>query len=103
MKQIRRGDDSDIAAAAHLDLELTPGATSQSQDMEAAEQAKLKKAAFIARSLTVFMTLALLVVWPMPMYGSGYIFSKKFFTGRHFFLLTSRSMLTYSKAGSLWG
>lgn len=23
----------------------------------------------------------LLVLWPMPLYGSGYIFSKKFFTG----------------------
>jgi urea-proton symporter len=81
MKQIRRGDDSDLAAAAHIDLELTPGATLRSEEAEAAEQAKLKKAALIARSLTVFMTLALLVVWPMPMYGSGYIFSKKFFTG----------------------
>ncbi len=26
-------------------------------------------------------TLAFLVLWPMPMYGSGYIFSKPFFTG----------------------
>lgn len=25
--------------------------------------------------------LAFLVLWPMPMYGSGYIFSKPFFTG----------------------
>src|SRR5436305_8756019 len=81
MKQIRIGDDSDLVAAAHIDLELTPGPTSRSAETEAAEQAKLKKAAVIARSLTVFMTLALLVVWPMPMYGSGYIFSKKFFTG----------------------
>src|SRR5277367_2418550 len=31
--------------------------------------------------MTVFLTLALLVLWPMPMYGTGYIFSKKFFTG----------------------
>jgi len=26
-------------------------------------------------------TIFLLVLWPMPMYGSGYIFSKPFFTG----------------------
>ncbi len=26
-------------------------------------------------------SIAFLVVWPMPMYGSGYIFSKPFFTG----------------------
>lgn len=82
MKQIRRGDDSDITGAADVDPELASGATSQTQEMEAAEQAKLKKAAIIARSLTVFMTLALLVIWPMPMYGSGYIFSKSFFTGK---------------------
>lgn len=25
--------------------------------------------------------VAFLVLWPMPMYGSGYIFSKQFFTG----------------------
>ncbi|KAK9236130.1 Sodium:solute symporter family-domain-containing protein [Lipomyces kononenkoae] len=43
--------------------------------------ATLDRASKIARGLTVFMTIALLVVWPMPMYGSGYIFSKKFFTG----------------------
>jgi urea-proton symporter len=95
MKQIRRGDDSDLAAAAHIDLELTPGATIQSEETEAAEQAKLKKAALIARSLTVFMTLALLVVWPMPMYGSGYIFSKKFFTGeKPPYLISDNLMLT---------
>lgn len=82
MKMIRRADDSDMAKAAHIDLELTPGASNRSIEQDAHEQAKLKKAALIARSLTVFMTLALLVVWPMPMYGSGYIFSKKFFTGK---------------------
>ena len=84
MKLIRRGDDSDLAKAAHVDLELTPGMTNQSTDDEAAEQARLKKAAVIARSLTAFMTLAMLVVWPMPMYGSGYIFSKKFFIGEYY-------------------
>lgn len=26
-------------------------------------------------------TLAFLVLWPMPLYGTGYIFSKNFFTG----------------------
>src|SRR5256885_7925821 len=50
MKQIRRSDDSDITAAAHIDLELIPGAATQSDEMQAAEQAKLKKAAIIARS-----------------------------------------------------
>lgn len=81
MKLIRKGDDSDFAAAAHMDLELVPGESRQSDHEERMEQAKLQRASKIARSLTVFLTLALLILWPMPMYGSGYIFSKKFFTG----------------------
>ena len=81
MKQIRKGDDSDLAAAADMDLELVPGESIQSDHEERMEQHKLQRAAKIARSLTVFLTLALLILWPMLMYGSGYIFSKKFFTG----------------------
>lgn len=81
MKLIRRGDDSDLANAADVDLELVPGETRNSIDEEQKEQQKLQRAAKIARSLTVFLTLALLILWPMPMFGSGYIFSKGFFTG----------------------
>lgn len=81
MKLIRKGDDSDLAAAAHMDLELVPGESRQSNHEERIEQHKLQRAAKIARTLTVVLTLALLILWPMPMYGSGYIFSKKFFTG----------------------
>ena len=36
-----------------------------------------KKAVIICISLT----LSLVILWPMPMYGSSYVFSKKFFTG----------------------
>jgi hypothetical protein len=79
MKAIRKGDDHDIAAEEHIDLELVPGERPQT-DYEV-EQAKLLKASKIARWTTVFMTIAFLVLWPMPMYGTGYIFSKKFFTG----------------------
>lgn len=46
-----------------------------------AEEKYLKKAVKIAYFLCAFFALAFLVVWPMPMYGSGYIFSKRFFTG----------------------
>ena len=81
MAQIRKGDDHDLAAAAHMDLENVPGEAIRNEQDEAMEQQKLRRAAKIARSLTVFLTLALLILWPMPMYGSGYVFSKKFFTG----------------------
>lgn len=79
MKAIRKGDDHDIAEAEHIDLELVPGER-PATDYEV-EQAKLYKASRIARYTTVFMTIAFLVLWPMPMYGTSYIFSKKFFTG----------------------
>ncbi|KAF2216033.1 hypothetical protein CERZMDRAFT_120140 [Cercospora zeae-maydis SCOH1-5] len=81
MAQIRKGDDSDLAAAAQVDLEMVPGEHQKREEEEAAEQSKLLRASKIARWLTVTMTLSFLILWPMPMYGSSYIFSKKFFTG----------------------
>ena len=81
MKDIRKVDDSEIIRRASMDAELVQAQVIQSREDEIAEQTKLKKAAFIARSITVFMSIALLVLWPMPLYGTGYIFSKKFFTG----------------------
>jgi urea-proton symporter len=45
------------------------------------EAQKLEKASFIAKCLAAFLTISLLVLWPMPMYGTSYIFSLDFFTG----------------------
>lgn len=80
MKAIRKGDDSEIIRRASVSVEADIPEVAPVAD-DSVEQAKLKKAAIISRSLTAFMTIALLVLWPMPMYGSGYVFSKKFFTG----------------------
>lgn len=81
MSDIRRGDDHDLADAADIDLELVPGEMSASAAEEELEQTKLLRASKIAKSMTVILTVSLLILWPMPMYGSGYIFSEKFFTG----------------------
>ncbi|KAF1935558.1 urea active transporter [Clathrospora elynae] len=81
MKAIRKGNDHDLAMAAHVDLERISREQRRAIETETEEQAKLLKASRIARWLTLFMAVAFLVLWPMPMYGSGYIFSKKFFTG----------------------
>ena len=82
MLKIRLGDDSDLAASAGTDLESIPGRTmGLSQEETAKEQAKLKRAGRIAGGMTIFMTVAMLVLWPMPMFGSSYVFSKPFFTG----------------------
>ncbi|EDK43619.1 conserved hypothetical protein [Lodderomyces elongisporus NRRL YB-4239] len=45
------------------------------------EQVQLRKAFKTCVIVCVSLTLALLVVWPMPMYGSKYIFSRHFFIG----------------------
>lgn len=82
MAAIRLSDDTEIARQAHTDLESIPGTqtiTDAQQTEE--EQVKLRRASKIAKSMTVILTIALLVLWPMPMYGSSYVFSKKFFTG----------------------
>lgn len=81
MKAIRRVDDSEIIRRTSIDAEMQRVATDRIAEQEAAEETELKRSAFIARSLTVVLILAMLILWPMPLYGTGYIFSKKFFTG----------------------
>jgi SSS family transporter len=71
MKAIRKVDDHEIDEDAGVDPELVPdGHQGQTAEEEAEEMAKLNRASIIAKSLTGFMTIALLVLWPMPMYGS---------------------------------
>lgn len=81
MAAIRLGNDEDIAAEADTDLEQIPGGIGMSAAESESEQKQLKRASLIAKSMTGFMTIAILILWPMPLYGTGYIFSKKFFTG----------------------
>lgn len=82
MKNIRLVDDSDVTAAAHLDIEQVVGRhTALSAEDEAAEQTKLLRASKIAKITTATMTLVFLVLWPMPLYGTGYVFSQSFFSG----------------------
>ncbi|VVT46620.1 uncharacterized protein SAPINGB_P001304 [Magnusiomyces paraingens] len=45
------------------------------------ETAMLERYGKWARIICSVMAVCFLVIWPMPMYGSHYIFSKKFFTG----------------------
>lgn len=81
MGAIRKADDHDVANQAGVDLEEVPGGHVETAAEFEAEQKLLRKALKISVSTTVFMTLSLLVLWPLPMYGSKYVFSKSFFTG----------------------
>lgn len=83
MLAIRKGDDDDAVGVD--DLERTAAAGRREEETGdasfQAEQAKLARASRISKWTTVVLTLSFLVLWPFPMYGSGYIFSKPFFTG----------------------
>lgn len=89
MWEIRKVDDTPIMRRSSVNPDRRSSVAIHRQAIKEAqavaesdeEQAKLKKSALWARSITVFMTLALIILWPMPMYGSSYIFSEKFFTG----------------------
>ncbi|KAH3681882.1 hypothetical protein WICPIJ_007188 [Wickerhamomyces pijperi] len=93
--QIHRVDESEeILQAEHIDpqdLELNPvqsavtiskrlGEITKSQVLQE-ESTYLAKASTLANWGCLFFFLVFIIVWPMPMFGSNYIFSKKFFTG----------------------
>lgn len=81
MGEIRRTDDHEIADAEGIDLELVPGETIVTAEQLVEEKRMLLRASKISKIATVVMTLGFLVLFPFPMYGSSYVFSKKFFTG----------------------
>ncbi|EPS43878.1 hypothetical protein H072_2174 [Dactylellina haptotyla CBS 200.50] len=45
------------------------------------QQKMLKRKSLIAKVLASGLTICLLLLWPIPMYGSKYVFSKSFFEG----------------------
>lgn len=72
-----------------VDREKTPTLTAQelerisamNNEKELANELMLHKYSKWSKIICVITILAFLVLWPMPMYGTGYVFSRKFFTG----------------------
>ncbi|KAJ2899515.1 uncharacterized protein MKZ38_003009 [Zalerion maritima] len=81
MMNIKRGDDHDVAEAEGVNVEDTMGGHEETAAEFDEEQKKLLHASKISKIMTTVMTIILLVLWPIPMYGSGYIFSEGFFAG----------------------
>lgn len=87
MAAIKQGDDADVSSSDDVkgreledggDRAPPPGVTLMAPEQD---MVKLKRASRLAKWLTLVMAVSFLVLWPMPMYGSGYVFSKPFFTG----------------------
>lgn len=81
MLDIRQADDHDVIESSGLSPEAQAELErSKAMDFEL-EQKKLKRAFKVAVTICTVLTLSFLVLWPMPLFGTGYIFSKSFFTG----------------------
>lgn len=99
LKQIKRVDETAEIIEALEPTEVDPEKKSDEHEIEpvttfadqmahtqkatilAAETEHLRRASKIAGYICLFLTWALIIMWPMPMYGLKYIFSEKFFTG----------------------
>ena len=93
MQSIRQVDEntgpSDPELTIHPETKqpTKPEDEQQQQQQEAreadakSEERKLNRAALYSRTLTIIMVLCFLILWPIPMYASSYVFSKPFFTG----------------------
>lgn len=51
------------------------------EEQSDASRQLLNRYAVLARYVTLAIVLGFLIIWPWPMYGSKYVFSKPFFTG----------------------
>ncbi|KAF4535032.1 Urea active transporter protein [Lasiodiplodia theobromae] len=81
---IRKADDDDGPQDVDPEKVAAVAATAAVVIADAGldeEQRLLLRASAIAKWTTGVMALAFLVLWPMPLYGSAYVFSKPFFTG----------------------
>ncbi|OAA75294.1 urea active transporter [Akanthomyces lecanii RCEF 1005] len=81
MGLIRQADDHEMIVESGLDEEAQREAEHRVRLSQEEEEQKLSRAFKISVTVTAILAVSLLVLWPMPMYGSRYIFSKSFFTG----------------------
>jgi hypothetical protein len=81
MLNIRVTDDRDMVIEDPERLEEREERLAISAAAVAEDTAKLNASAKTARWLCISLTIALLVLWPMPLFGTGYVFSSRFFTG----------------------
>lgn len=92
LKTIKVVDDSDVKGLSKEQLEQQLAVEHLTPETER----KLRKAKFMAMAIAAVLCGAFVILWPMPMYGSSYVFSKGFFRGwvvsNH--LITSHSAIS---------
>ncbi|EEU37119.1 uncharacterized protein NECHADRAFT_97322 [Fusarium vanettenii 77-13-4] len=83
-KELQQVDDSGFDVKAQTE----GGTVKSAQERTEAELANLQgieKELYVARNYALgaalFIAISLTILWPIPMYGTSYVFSKSFFTG----------------------
>jgi len=76
-KEIKVVDDSDVKGLSAEQLAQQLAVEHLTPEIDA----KLRRAKIQAMIVAAVLCLIFIILWPMPMYGSSYIFSKHFFRG----------------------
>lgn len=88
-KDMQKGDDDEavtakghhVSGGSEAAVVVDEQQRQQKQKDDADIDAVLLKARNLALYMSAFLTLSLVILWPIPMYASSYIFSRSFFTG----------------------
>ena len=81
LKSIKQADDADEGTAGVEEIKDEETMLTTRETEEEGHSRILLKARTKALVVSVVMTLSYLILWPIPMYGTGYVFSRHFFTG----------------------
>lgn len=82
--EIKRGDDEHVTVngqAVSIDSPEAAAVLAEEKEEEKENDKILVKARNRSFFLALFLTISLVILWPIPMYASGYVFSSPFFTG----------------------
>ncbi|KAJ9322339.1 hypothetical protein DTO027B5_4892 [Paecilomyces variotii] len=84
-KQIKPPQDEQETQTPLAAQERTPSEMESTNDADtighAHDEKGLLRSRNIAIGVSIFLTLSYLILWPIPMYGTSYVFSKGFFKG----------------------
>lgn len=82
-KELRQVDDTAFfeASSLHVATQTADEKTEEALEHHELIKQQLLQARNIALALALFIAISMTILWPIPMYSSGYVFSKPFFTG----------------------
>ncbi|KAJ5902331.1 hypothetical protein N7495_002859 [Penicillium taxi] len=82
-QEIQQVKENEVLSKQHTEngISVVTSNTNEALVNVEPEQKDLLQARDIALGAALFIAISMTILWPIPMYGTGYIFSKGFFTG----------------------